>query len=60
MDCKFGFFEELESYEDWAELNAFHDMMDEKTFPTYDEVNEILARFAEEGLVESIEQKEKV
>jgi hypothetical protein len=57
MDFTFGFFDEMDSYEAWAELNAFHDMIDNLTLPTYDEVNEILSRLADEGIVELSESE---
>jgi hypothetical protein len=57
MDCHFGFFSEMDAYFARQELNAYHDMLDSIPLPTYDEVNEILARLADEEMIQSMEME---
>lgn len=57
MDCHFGYFEDMDSYFARQELNAYHDMLDSIPLPTYDEVNEILARLADEEMIQSMEME---
>jgi len=52
MDCNFGFFEEMDRYEAWRELNEYHDTVDSiPTRPSFEEVNTILSRYAQEEIM---------
>lgn len=51
MDCNFGFFEDMTSYEAWRELNEYHDTVDSiTTRPSFEEINTILSRYAQEEI----------
>jgi hypothetical protein len=56
MDCNFGYFEDMTSYEAWKELNTYHDIVDSMVERySFDDINEILSRLADEQIVESLE-----
>jgi hypothetical protein len=57
MDFHFGYFEDMDSYFAREELNAYHDMLDSIPMPTYDEVNELLSRLADENMIVMVNEE---